>query len=310
MIRMYEALFPHCERDELKRLRLKPHVYKIEGAVNFAFYNMLAVEFSQYSPEGSVHELRKSLLEAGLAFETEGAVPHKTVGINMWSFQNEIQIRTLQIRLNGRQADNCWNRSKYPEPYKIISDEILEHICLNCLYIPIDTIRIEAEKDDPEKIEKILKNIDSQRVELFVEEGLSASRVDGYRKQARVFEFEHFESGEKDISEPIVDTFNFFYTKHYNPCIGHQVAIDTAGQIKYCLWSDQELGNLVTDNLKDLIIGGAFDEYWEMSKDRIDLCKECELRYNCNDCRVDQLKNNHSMDSKPSFCNYDPLVGA
>lgn len=41
----------------------------------------------------------------------------------------------------------------------------------------------------------------------------------------------------------------------------------------------------------------------EYKKDNIKVCKDCELRYNCIDCRA-----GHQVDngSKPVGCNYDP----
>lgn len=35
----------------MKKNRLKPYVYKVEGAVNFAFYDILHGQFYQFTPE-------------------------------------------------------------------------------------------------------------------------------------------------------------------------------------------------------------------------------------------------------------------
>ena len=46
--------------------RLKPYVFKVEGAVNFALYDMLNGKYYQFSPYGSIEELRKILFEKKL----------------------------------------------------------------------------------------------------------------------------------------------------------------------------------------------------------------------------------------------------
>ncbi|MCP4158097.1 MAG: radical SAM protein, partial [bacterium] len=69
------------------------------------------------------------------------------------------------------------------------------------------------------------------------------------------------------------------------------------------------LGDIGKDNLKDLIIAGAFDEYWELSKEKITGCKECELRFACDDCRVLAFQGTDSLEAKPPFCNYNPHTG-
>ncbi len=103
-----------------------------------------------------------------------------------------------------------------------------------------------------------------------------------------------------------VEVFYFFYSQYFNPCLGHQAAVDTDGTIKPCLWSRQVLGNLSRDNLKDMIISGVFDEYWELTKDRIEICRHCEKRFFCSDCRVSCNQVGENPNGKPSYCDYNP----
>ncbi|MCP5104971.1 MAG: SPASM domain-containing protein, partial [bacterium] len=113
----------------------------------------------------------------------------------------------------------------------------------------------------------------------------------------------------KDPKKLDVKLSQFFYSKYYNPCLGHQVAVDTHGRIKPCLWFDKILGNVRKDDLKDMIIAGIFDPYWESAKHKIETCKECELRFACDDCRVFALKKGGGLEAKPSYCEYDPYTG-
>jgi len=37
-------------------------------------------------------------------------------------------------------------------------------------------------------------------------------------------------------------------------------------EIKACLWQEEVIGNIGKDNIKDLIIAGKFDKYWELTR--------------------------------------------
>jgi radical SAM protein with 4Fe4S-binding SPASM domain len=66
------------------------------------------------------------------------------------------------------------------------------------------------------------------------------------------------------------------------------------------------LGNISNSNIRDMIIAGDFDEYWELTKDKIDTCKDCEYRWGCTDCRVLALKEAGSTSAKHPSCHYNP----
>ncbi len=292
-----------------KKDYLKPYVYKVEGAVNFALYDMLNGKFFQISPDGSVEELRETLLKEGLIFETSGIVPNKIMRSDMWDIQNNLHIRVLQIRLNGRREDYCWSRQKKNGDRIFISDRCLDQLIEKCRYIPVNIIRIEAEQEDAYKIEKILREFNCKKVEIYIETCLKPDRLEYFKRLSDGKEIVNLEDARKKMKELKVEIFNFFYSKFFNPCLGHQVAVDTNGEIKCCLWSEEILGNIETDDLKDLIIRGVFDKYWELSKTRIEGCKDCELRVACDDCRVFAMKSSGKTDIKPPYCEYDPYTG-
>lgn len=294
------------ENRTMKKEKLKPYVHKVKGASKYALYDILYGNFYQLSPEGDVDQLRKSLKEAGLVFETRGVVPFK-VEIDLYRELNSLNIRELQVRLNGRKEDTCWQRRTVDNENRVMSDCVIDKLKENLIYIPVQKIRLEAEDVD-NKIEKILDGYESESVELYVKNGINNEMAEKFKRicMAKKKDFVLPNERKRDIEELKVEIFFFFYSQYFNPCLGHQVAIDTGGEIKVCLWSDIVLGNIKTDNLKDLIISGVFDEYWEMTKDKIVGCKNCEKRYACNDCRVSSLKEKGSFEEKPGFCNYVP----
>jgi len=48
-------------------------------------------------------------------------------------------------------------------------------------------------------------------------------------------------------------------------------------------------------------------KYWKLSKDQIDICRECEFRYVCTDCRA-YIEDPENIYSKPLKCGYDPAT--
>jgi radical SAM protein with 4Fe4S-binding SPASM domain len=297
---------------KLRKTKLKPYVHKVKGARNHALYDLLKGNFYSLTPGGNVEELKECLKAAGLTFETDGVVPFKTEFDLTWE-KNFVNIREMQIRLNGRGEDNCQDRNKISTVKKFLEDKTLHLIKTEVMNIPIKRIYLAAEIEEKEKIEFLMNEFPYDEMEINVEEGIGKTGMEHYKKICNqrskkiVFSSGH----KKNLTELKVGVYEFFYYQHYNPCLGHQIAVDCLGEIKPCLWYNGVIGKIGKDKLFDLIISGKFDNYWEQTKDKIDICKECELRYACPDCRVrGRSKNGRNLTTgKPDYCNYDPYSG-
>ncbi len=64
-----------------------------------------------------------------------------------------------------------------------------------------------------------------------------------------------------------------------------------------------------SDQVDILLIkdGEDFQKVWTIRKDDIEICRECELRYACQDCRA-YLSDPSHIYSKPQKCTYNPLL--
>lgn len=65
-------------------------------------------------------------------------------------------------------------------------------------------------------------------------------------------------------------------------------------------------------NIKNITFQGAlkakdFKKYWNINKDKISVCKDCEFRHICTDCRA-YIENPEDIYSKPLKCGYDPYT--
>ncbi|MEM8527243.1 MAG: grasp-with-spasm system SPASM domain peptide maturase [Bacteroidota bacterium] len=94
-------------------------------------------------------------------------------------------------------------------------------------------------------------------------------------------------------------------SKHYNSCLNRKVSIDDKGDIKNCPSMSISYGNIRNTTLSEVVDNPKFREYWNIKKDDIKVCKDCEFRHICTDCRA-YLENPEDMYSKPLKCGYDP----
>lgn len=118
----------------------------------------------------------------------------------------------------------------------------------------------------------------------------------------------------------IISTNGFFINKYHfkeannvNTCLSKKISIDVNGEIKNCPSMPQSFGNVETSTLEEALNHPSFKKYWNISKDHVEVCKDCEFRYICTDCRAYTERthtNNDGLDvSKPLKCGYNPYSG-
>ena len=91
---------------------------------------------------------------------------------------------------------------------------------------------------------------------------------------------------------------------NFNSCLNRKIGIDIDGSIKNCPSLLKSYGNYRTDNMIKIATREDFQESWHIAKDDINICKDCEHRYICTDCRA--FTSNGNKFDKPLNCNYDP----
>ncbi|MGG5209946.1 grasp-with-spasm system SPASM domain peptide maturase [Chryseobacterium sp. MIQD13] len=100
---------------------------------------------------------------------------------------------------------------------------------------------------------------------------------------------------------------------NHNSCLHKKIGIDINGNIKNCPLMAENFGNIYNASLEEALINPGFRKYWNLTKDKIEVCKDCEFRYICTDCRAyteRSYTNSDGLDiSKPLKCGYDPYTG-
>jgi SPASM domain peptide maturase of grasp-with-spasm system len=103
----------------------------------------------------------------------------------------------------------------------------------------------------------------------------------------------------------------FTESLHHNSCLNRKISIDKDGNIKNCPSMPQSFGNINNTSLEEALNHKDFKKYWNVNKDMIAVCKDCEFRHICTDCRAytEQTHFDGDIDlSKPLKCGYNPYT--
>ncbi|WP_445458261.1 grasp-with-spasm system SPASM domain peptide maturase [Flavobacterium sp. HNIBRBA15423] len=100
---------------------------------------------------------------------------------------------------------------------------------------------------------------------------------------------------------------SYLESVNHNSCLNKKLSIDKEGNIKNCPAIPQSFGNIKDISLEDALQKKDFSKFWNITKDQIEVCKDCEFRHICTDCRayVEEPENHYS---KPLKCGYNPYT--
>lgn len=105
-----------------------------------------------------------------------------------------------------------------------------------------------------------------------------------------------------------INIHSFSEAIHFNSCLNRKISIDSQGNIKNCPSMLESYGNISDTTLLEALGKPGFKKYWDINKDKIHVCKDCEFRYVCTDCRA-YVEDPEDILSKPLKCGYNPYTG-
>ncbi|MEK7634705.1 MAG: radical SAM protein [Patescibacteria group bacterium] len=108
-------------------------------------------------------------------------------------------------------------------------------------------------------------------------------------------------------------TIETFQRAQYgNNCFSKEICVTASGDVFPCIMErDITLGNILDVSLAHIIQEKTVKQIRGLNKDKIEVCKDCEYRYCCFDCRPKAKKAsfNGNFFAKPSECLYNPYSG-
>ena len=104
------------------------------------------------------------------------------------------------------------------------------------------------------------------------------------------------------------DKFIASYNK--NTCWYGKMAIDPCGNVYPCEFERNICyGNVLAEGVQGIISSEKLHNYWFLNFSHINLCKDCEFRFACKDCRPLGISICGDLHEKNPRCLYDPYSG-
>ncbi|WP_306353196.1 hypothetical protein [Flavobacterium sp. '19STA2R22 D10 B1'] len=116
---------------------------------------------------------------------------------------------------------------------------------------------------------------------------------------------------EKFMPSFIVDIRVFSEAQENNVYFNRKLYITSEGDVKNAIEVEDNYDKInkftTKDDVLKIINGNDFSDIWRISKDKIDVCKDCEFRYMCVDNRFPMRRNNDSF-YYLNECSYNPYI--
>ena len=85
------------------------------------------------------------------------------------------------------------------------------------------------------------------------------------------------------VSDNLINNKIIFESINHNSCLNKKLAIDKDGNIKNCPSMPESFGNIKDTTIEQALNHPNFKKYWNITKDQIEVCKDCEFRHICTD---------------------------
>ena len=241
-----------------------------------------------------------------LTFDTPSIITNAILDVDSKSNHN---LTTLFSQLDGLGCENIEIRifesvheSVYQEIYDCLVDSLIEYCVLITPFNP--NMGLKDYQD-------ILKN--EKRIGKIIVHSVGERRANEIQQNTGkwpiYFTKQVINNAEccGNISAKYFNMNLRFITeaKKHNSCLNKKISIDREGNIKNCPAMQNSFGKLDSNLLIDVVKLQQFQELWNVNKDQIAVCKDCEFRYICHDCRALITEPNNQY-SKPLKCKYNP----
>ncbi|MEL6717526.1 MAG: grasp-with-spasm system SPASM domain peptide maturase, partial [Bacteroidota bacterium] len=173
--------------------------------------------------------------------------------------------------------------STYEHIFASWKSSILEYVILICPYN--ESLSLEAYENMMMKHQRIAKIVVHSCEERIVEEKSELT------KDVSIFYTTQIINNAQCCGHISTSYFNpdlRFITEaiHFNNCLNQKISIDQRGNIKNCPAMSSSFGKMGEDSLIEVSSLTSFQKYWKINKDQIKVCRDCEFRYICQDCRA------------------------
>lgn len=101
---------------------------------------------------------------------------------------------------------------------------------------------------------------------------------------------------------------HFAEAQSYNTYFNRKVIIDEKGFYVMGLHESPRYGNVKYLGLAELVTSEDYTQHWDVNKDKVEVCKDCEFRYMCIDSRLPVKNVATGLFYFKSECSYSPYT--
>lgn len=105
-----------------------------------------------------------------------------------------------------------------------------------------------------------------------------------------------------------ISSIEFLRNYSGNSCWQGKINITCDGYVSPCIMGENFIDknfNLKRNSLAAILNDYLIPKFWSLSRDKIEICKDCEYRYVCKDCRPMCIENNN-IHNRGKLCTYNP----
>lgn len=182
--------------------------------------------------------------------------------------------------------------------------ENLSILLNNQVPLQANVVIMKENEQEYQKIQQFLLNI-----------GIPKSRIkfDEIRKVTGGCQNEHLVTESKCLRKAPnfrADKDYFSLAFNHNTCWYGKIVISTEGSIFPCEFEREiSYGNIRNQSLIDIINNEETLKYWNYDYSKVKICKDCEFRYACKDCRPLAKVEKQDLADKNKRCLYNPYLG-
>lgn len=211
----------------------------------------------------------------------------------------------VAISLHGSRPETHDQITQQPGAFASVHDNLL---MLRRHYVPIRlaAVMMEQNQDELEQIAALAQRL-----------GVEQFNYDLIRPVGRGQRAESKPTKEELLRPKWLLSPNFFTSQEsylrnrwWHPCWAAELAVTHNGNILPCIFSrDHVIGNLLDNQLSDVLASDRLRDLWGLTKDKVAVCRDCEYRYACDDCRPLAEGESGDLYAKYPHCTYDPYHG-
>lgn len=111
-----------------------------------------------------------------------------------------------------------------------------------------------------------------------------------------------------NVNDFVVNINAYTESQKYNLFYNRRIYVDNKNNVKHGIKEIGNFGNLKISKIVEILSSNNFTNLWNISKDQIEVCKDCEFRYICPDNRIPIKKDAELYYYHNNDCNYNPYT--